>query len=453
MSSSHEAGAGSEHDLGAEAGAPAGQACQADEFTPLLRSRRRSVLTAGAMVAVLGAELVLIAPYAHRAAGQLAHAQLMWLLLALIAEMVSMMAFARLQRLALGTGGLRITLGSAVATVFAGSALGATLPGGSLVSITYRTRRMRSWGASAPQIGFTHAATGVLSTIALIVLAGVRQTLAGDGSQLVWVAFQAGAICALTSAALALVHHAAVLRRPVRAFLCLWRRLGRSAVGQTSADRLLDELAAMHPPARFWARGLGFALLNWTGDLVCLLAVCHAVGARPALGTVLLAYTAGMAAAAAMPLLPAGIGPLDAALVFGLHHGGVASSAATAADLLYRMITPGLVSVAGWVLLVQQRRRSARGQGARDTRLQRLHRVGNPIRDRGNEHGQLGDVDGQDPDQCSGDRLGGHVVRQAAAPLVLSDDLGEVRAHLRQQVVELPGQRGASTAFGPGEHR
>ncbi|WP_393101833.1 YbhN family protein [Streptomyces sp. LN325] len=333
----------------------------------MLFPRRRSAVLAGVVVVVVIAESVVIAPYARRAAGQLAHAQLTWLLPAVAGEMVSMMMFARLQRHALGTGGLRVRLGSATATVFAGNAVGATLPGGSLLSIAYRTRRMRSWGASASQIGFAHAVTGVLSTIAFALLAGAGRVLAGDSSQLLSVAVQIGAICALTSAVLALLHHPAVLRRPVRAFLHLLCRLRRGVVEQTSADRLLDELAAMHPPARFWAWGLGLALFNWGGDFVCLLAVCHAVGASPPLSTALFAYIAGMTAASALPLLPAGIGVLDAALVLTLHHGGVPVSAATAADLLYRTISPGLVSIAGWILLVQHRRRPARPQRVRDS--------------------------------------------------------------------------------------
>ncbi|MEU6346777.1 YbhN family protein [Streptomyces sp. NPDC046977] len=303
----------------------------------------------------MGTELVWVAPYARQAAGQLTHAHLRWLLPALAAEAVSMMAFARLQRFALGTGGLRVTIGSAAATVFAGNALSASLPGGTLISLTYRTRRMRAWGASAPQIGFVHAATGVLSTIALAVLAGVGHTLAGDGSQLLPVAVHVLATAALACAALALLHHPAVLRRPVGALLRLWHRLRRNVTEPRSAEGLLDELAAMDPPARFWARGLGLALGNWSADLVCLLAVCHAVGASPTLATVVLAYVAAMTAASAMPLLPAGLGTLDAALVLTLHHGGVATIPATAADLLYRLITPGLVSVAGWVLLFRQR--------------------------------------------------------------------------------------------------
>jgi uncharacterized membrane protein YbhN (UPF0104 family) len=365
------------------------------------------------MLSVAGTELVWVAPYARQAAGQLAHAHLRWFLPALVAEAVSMMVFARLQRLVLGAGGLRVKLGSAAATVFAGNALSATLPGGSLVSLTYRTRRMRSWGASAPQIGFAHAATGVLSTIALAILAGVGHTLAGDNSQLFSVTVQVVAICALAGAALALVHHPATLRRPVSVLLRLWRRLRHSAADPPSVERLLDELAAMHPPARLWARGLGLALGNWTGDLACLLAVCHAVGASPTLGTVLLAYVAAMTAASAMPLLPAGLGTLDAALVLTLHHGGVPTSSAAAADLLYRLITPGLVSVAGGVLLVHQRRRSIRRQRAPDSNASAAPRRQPPAQPE--EQPRLKEVNRQAPGQLIGDPHGTPAVTQAPA--------------------------------------
>ncbi|MFF3563666.1 YbhN family protein [Streptomyces sp. NPDC002574] len=335
-------------------------------FPGLPRLRRRTVITAGAVVVVLGAELVLVAPHAGRAAGELGHGRFEWLLPALACEMVSMMMFARLQRHALGVDGLRVGLGPSVAMVFAGNAVGATLPGGSLVAITYRAYRMRSWGANVSQIGFAHAATGVLSTIALALLAGVAHLLAGDSSQILPAALQIAALCALTSAALALFRRPAVLRRPVHALFRLVHRLRRGAVGQTTADGILDELAAMRTSPRFWGRGLGFALFNWGADFACLLAVCHAVGARPASSTALFAYIAAMTAASAMPLLPAGIGTVDAALVLTLHHGGVPTGVATAADLLYRTITPGLVAVAGWILLIRQRRRRARPEGPYD---------------------------------------------------------------------------------------
>ncbi|MFD3454745.1 YbhN family protein [Streptomyces sp. NPDC058691] len=367
MSGSRGPEAGRTSDPGAGADGRTEHIHRTGGLTARLRLRPRTALIAGVVVVVLGAESVVIAPYVHRAEGHLAHAHFRWLLLALAGEMVSMVMFARLQRHALGTGGLRVRLGSAVATVFAGNAVGATLPGGSLLAVTYRTRRMRSWGASVSQIGFAHVATGVLSTIALAVLAGFGHVLTGDATELLPIVVQVGAICAFVSVVLALVRHPAVLRRPVRALFRLTHRLRRGAVEQGSADRLLDELCAMRPSRRFWGRGLGLALCNWGADFACLLAVCHAVGARPALGTAVFAYVAGMTAVSAMPLLPAGIGSLDAAVVLTLHHGGVPASVATAADLLYRTITPGLVSVAGWVLLLRQRRQSARPRRPHDS--------------------------------------------------------------------------------------
>ncbi|MER5525593.1 YbhN family protein [Streptomyces sp. NPDC002677] len=321
----------------------------------------------------------------------MSHAQPAWFLLAVAAEMVSMAAFARLQRLALGAGGLIVGLRAAASAVFAGNTLSATLPGGSLVSITYRTRRMRAWGASVPLIGFTHAVTGVLSAVALVLLAGIGGTLAGDSARLPGAAVQVSAVCGGTVAALALVRRTRVLRRPVSGLLRVWRRLRRGAGGQTSADGLLGELAALRPPNRFWVLGLGAALINWGGDLVCVLAVCHAVGSAPASGQVLLAYVAAMTAVSALPLLPAGLGPLDAALVLTLHRGGMPMAAATAADLLYRTLNPGLIGAAGWsVLLVRRRSRSGRGR----VRPQGPHRFAHPRHERGVEHGHLEDVAG-----------------------------------------------------------
>lgn len=394
MSSSHQiepADHGYNHVAAPRAGARVEQVNEDDGSPSPSRSRPRVALTVGVVLMLLSVELAVAAPYARRAADHLAHAQPAWFLLAVAAEMVSMAAFARLQSLALSAGGLRVKLRAAVSVVFAGNALSATLPGGSLVSITYRTRRMRAWGASVPLIGFTHAVTGVLSTIALIVLTGVGRTLAGDSAQLVRASIQVSVACAVTVAALALVQHTNVLRRPVSALLRVWQRLRRRKDGHTSADGLLEELAVMQPPGRFWLLGLGAALINWVGDLVCVLAVCHAVGPAPASGKVLLAYVAAMTAASALPLLPAGLGPLDAALVLTLHHGGMPMAAATAADLLYRTLNPALIGVAGWsVLLVQRRGRSRRGR----LRPQGPYRVADPIHERGVEHGHLEDVAG-----------------------------------------------------------
>ncbi|MGH8860238.1 MAG: UPF0104 family protein, partial [Jatrophihabitantaceae bacterium] len=135
------------------------------------RIRPRVALLAVVVVGVVGVEAIFVGPYIGRAAGAVGDAHPAWLAVALAAEVGSMMSFARLQRVMLLSGGVRVRLRDAVTTVFAGNAMSVTLPGGSIASFAYTLRRMRSWGASAPLAAFSLAATGVLSTIALTVLA------------------------------------------------------------------------------------------------------------------------------------------------------------------------------------------------------------------------------------------------------------------------------------------
>ena len=97
---------------------------------------------------------------------------------------------------------------------------------------------------------------------------------------------------------------------------------------------------------------------------MCLLAACRAAGIDPDLVTTVLAYTAGMAAASTVPLLPGGLGAVEAALVVALHHGGAALAAVTTAVVGYRVISLGLVAATGWAVLGVQLRRGRRARGA-----------------------------------------------------------------------------------------
>jgi uncharacterized protein (TIRG00374 family) len=169
---------------------------------------------------------------------------------------------------------------------------------------------------------------------------------------------------ATAGAAFWFVRHPRPVRRAADAVLDRLARNWRTAARlRRGVDTVLDELAQVHLPRGVWLIGFGLALANWAADLVCLLAACLAAGVHPDLVTTVLAYTAGMAAASSVPLLPGGLGAVEAALVLALRHGGAALSAATSAVIGYRVISFGLVAAVGWgVLLVQRRRRRSRGR-------------------------------------------------------------------------------------------
>jgi uncharacterized protein (TIRG00374 family) len=102
--------------------------------------------------------------------------------------------------------------------------------------------------------------------------------------------------------------------------------------------------------------GLFFASMNWLLDLLCLIAACRAVGASgPTLAVALIAYAGGMAASS-LPLLPGGLGVVDGALLLALTHGGLPLADATAAVVLYRLISFVLVAAIGWVFWLVLRR-------------------------------------------------------------------------------------------------
>jgi hypothetical protein len=315
-------------------------------------------------VTILGIEIGWAAPAIDRAATHVSHIHVGWLLLALVCEWISLVAFARLQRVLLAASGVRVKLRSVIATVLAGNALSITLPGGSAVSAIYTTRRFRAFGVRPSLVATSLVITGLLSSLALAGIAAGASALAGDTGRLGHDALQLSAIVVLCVLVVIALRRPRVVRWLVEPVLRGWLRLRPKSGARRHVDTVLAELTTVRPSTWVWTRGFGFALVNWTADLCCLLLACSAVGAHPSFATVVLAYALAMAAASALPILPGGLGVVDAALILALHSGGVSAAAATAADLVYRSISLGLLVIAGWCVYAVQRHRTARAARA-----------------------------------------------------------------------------------------
>lgn len=275
-----------------------------------------------------------------------------WLAAAVAVEFTSMAAFAMLQRRMLVAAGARVTLRRMTGLAFAANAINATLPGGTALSVGYAGRRLRAWGASTHAAAFALVASGLLSTATYALL-------------VVGMSMSSGAtITTLFSAvgiALAAVLVAVQRERAIRLFTGLARwavvrfgRLRRRSAEASLAplDRLAAGLRAIRTTPGDWAAGFAFAAVNWLADLGCLVASCHAMGVdQPGLVAVSGGYLAGMAASS-FSFLPAGIGATDVAIVLALTHAGANTAGATAAVVCYRVISVGLVVVAGWLVFL-----------------------------------------------------------------------------------------------------
>ena len=265
------------------------------DVSAVSRRRRatRRVMTAALLIGIVTLDARLFAPYAVGAAVALRHPALLWVTLAIGAELASMAAAGHLQRRMLQAGGTRVTASTMISITYAANAVSMSLPAGFALSAGYMFRRLRQLGASVPIAGFTMLSTGVLSTVAYGVLTVLGVALAGGsaGSRLTVAGalLTAGAIIAalrLLSRHLELIDRAMIRVWPIANRL-LRRPADRglnSAIESTKVIREID------PRGRDWAAGLTFALVNWVGDLACLGASCHAVGAhRATLSVVLLA--------------------------------------------------------------------------------------------------------------------------------------------------------------------
>jgi uncharacterized protein (TIRG00374 family) len=309
-----------------------------------------------AVVALLGAELVLAAPTLKGALTALGGAQPWWIAVAAIAEAMSMDLFARMRRRLLSAAGVRVRMRDALAAAYVADAVHLTVPGGAAFSTAYAYRWMRDRGAGAAAITWTLVTGGLISTCALAALAVAGSLLVHAASGLPTLVLDAVLVVGLVVGA------RRFRRRPDLALvagrrLLAWRNAllrRRPTQGDDALERLLGQLRLVRPGARDWTAAGTYGVGNWVFDGACLAAAAAAVG-TPGLSVsvVLIAYTAGMAASG-LSLLPGGIGVVEPAMVLAMVAGGVPAAAALPAVLLFRLISLVGVVATGWLVVAVQ---------------------------------------------------------------------------------------------------
>jgi lysylphosphatidylglycerol synthase-like protein len=152
--------------------------------------------------------------------------------------------------------------------------------------------------------------------------------------------------------------HPAAVQAPLAALNRLRRKPETEGLERIAG--FLDQLRAARLRPAHGVAAAGLALLNWLLDAACLWLCFNAVGEHPAASaTTVLAFCAAMAAGS-LTIVPGGLGIVDSALILGLIAGGVASPAAVATVVLYRVISFGFIMSLGWFFWLQIRLQAAR---------------------------------------------------------------------------------------------
>ncbi|MDQ6785110.1 MAG: flippase-like domain-containing protein [Actinomycetota bacterium] len=309
---------------------------------------------------VIGLVLVGLAIYAvsgktdelSGASTYLDHLHWTWVILAVVAEAASYVAFAGMQRRLLGAGDVHVSLRPMTSISLAGNAIQTTLPGGIVMSAAWSFRQFRRFGADEILSGWVLVAMTATSFIALLTLAGVGLALAastgsalGVASVIIGLLFLAIVVVAAWSKRLFLVGHTIRLLR-------LSQRVIHRPAGdpQTLVHDALVKVGAISPTWKDWGWATAWGACNWLFDLGCLALAFAAVGAEVPWRGLLLAYAAAQLATN-LPITPGGLGVVEGSLTVALVAFGGAQASTVAAVLVYRVLSFWLILPLGWATL------------------------------------------------------------------------------------------------------
>ena len=319
-----------------------------------------------AVFAVAGLSLFLLAPTLSEVFAQwprLREIEPGWFVVMAAFETGSVLCGCAMQRLAFRTerwfpvvSGYLVG-GACERVVPGGGAAGASVEYGMLVRADIPGARVAS-GLTASSL-LTFAALLVLPVIALpFVLLG-STAVSEKLVEVLWVGV--GLFVVLSAISAALLGSERLLRALARALQRLrnWVLRGRRASSELP-DRVIRERdAILSVLGERWWQAVLFTVGLWLLDLFTLMAALAAVGSRPSIIPVIVAYCVAQILAQ-IPLTPGGLGFVEAGLTATLVLAGVSTAEAALATLAYRVFSYWLALPAGLVAALAFRHRYGR---------------------------------------------------------------------------------------------
>jgi uncharacterized protein (TIRG00374 family) len=297
--------------------------------------------------------------------GIVGRAEWEWLLAAVAFELLSMMAFARTQRIVLRAAGVRATIPAMAATALAGNAISVSLPLiGPGAGSVFTYSRFRQVADDPAPAGWTLLISGLISNLVWVLLVAIGATLSGNPAAILSGVLGGIGIVVATIAGVVALRRPRSRRTIVRLGVRLVRvsqRLRGLPVGdaQDVVQQALDALSAFRMRPREWAQSVALSFVNWLASVACLVASILAVGAGVPWTKVILIYCAG-ATVSSFNLTPGGLGVTEAVLTAGLVASGLRPAEALGSALVFRLVSFWLATLVGWIIYSDLRRKKAR---------------------------------------------------------------------------------------------
>ncbi len=329
--------------------------------TPTRRAMWMTVAKRLSFLLVLGTALYLIGPQVVRvfaSAPRLADVAWWWFPVMLLSISLSFASAWALARIAVPT----LSWLAAATAQLASNAASRVFPGGPMVGGALYFRMLAGAGVKQGEAAAALAAYSLISYLVLFLLPAVAAVFAAlaapvpEGLVPVAVAGFVLAILVFLATALA-VRFDAPLRLGAQLTDIMLHWVGRLVRRDWHAHPsavLAQRDAIVEAIGPHWVKALGAATANWIFDYLTLVAALYAVGARPRLSLVLLAF-ASAAVLGMIPLTPGGLGFVEAGLAALLTIAGVPGGDALVATLAYRLFQFWLPIPAGGIAYLVHR--------------------------------------------------------------------------------------------------
>jgi hypothetical protein len=288
-----------------------------------------------------------------------------WVLAACALELLSMMAFARTQRIVLRAAGVRASVPAMAATALAGNAISVSVPliGPGAASV-FSYGRFRQVSDNPGPATWTLLISGLISNLVWILLIAIGATVSGNLAA-TFSGVLGGAAILLIVIIGVLAFHRPRSRQTITEGGALLIRLSQRLSGRPSGDPkelirdTLDALSRFRMRAPEWVQTVSLSIINWLASVGCFVAALLAVGSSVPWTKVILVYCAG-ATASSFNLTPGGLGVTEAVLTAGLVASGLRSPDALGSVLIFRLISFWLVMLVGWAIYSGIRRGTIR---------------------------------------------------------------------------------------------
>lgn len=285
---------------------------------------------------------------------------------ALLAELLSYVCFAMMQRELLLAGHLRPPWWTLLKLTFGSQALTNSLPIGNALATVYGFRWFRRFGADSTLAIWALAGTLVASMVSLSLVAIIGLAMATDAGA----SFDLVPVLIGVFAVALAVGSLFVYERPLHWVVSGGLRISVALTGRPRGDaheqigRIMDWMTAVRLSWGQIGRVVAWGTTNWLLDCACFAFMFTAIDARIPWEGLLLAYGAGQLAAT-LPITPGGLGVVEGSITIALVAFGGSEASSTYAVLLYRLISFWVILGVGWLLI---------GEMALEVRLGRWQR-------------------------------------------------------------------------------